>query len=186
MYAAAFHPDGKSFVTECGLWLDATEKSEARFWDLDGRPLREPIAHPCMASAVAFSPDGTKLLTGHADFKARLWDLTAPREPVEFQHDGPIVAAAFSPDGQTLVTGAYDGSARVWDSTGRLVVPPLRRFHMVEAAAFSADRHELAGRHPRKHGLGVGPRTRFPHGDVPIREGRASFPWRSAPIVRRC
>jgi len=137
VYAAAFHPDGKSFVTECGLWLDATEKSEARFWDLNGRPLREPIAHPCMASAVAFSPDGTKLLTGHADFKARLWDLTAPREPVEFQHDGPIVAGGFSPDGFALVTCAYDGSARVWDATGRLLVPPLRRFHMVDAAAFS-------------------------------------------------
>jgi WD40 repeat protein len=138
VHAAVFHPDGKSYVTECGLWLDATEKSEARFWYLDGRPSREPLAHPCMASAVAFSPDGTKLLTGHPDFKGRLWDLTRSHEPVELQHDGPIVAADFSPDGKTFVTGAYDGSARVWDATGRLVVPTLRRFHMVEAAAFNA------------------------------------------------
>ena len=83
-----------------------------------------------MASVVAFSPEGTKLLTGHGDFKARLWDLTRSHEPVELQHDGPIVAADFSPDGKTFVTGAYDGSARVWDATGRLVVPTLRRFHM--------------------------------------------------------
>ena len=136
VYAADFHPDGKSFVTECGLWLDATEQAEARFWDLDGRQAREPLSHPCMASAVAFSPDGTKLLTGHPDFKARLWDLAAPREPVEFQHDGPIVAAAFSPDGRSLATGAYDGSARVWDTRGRLLAPPLRRYHMVQAVAF--------------------------------------------------
>jgi eukaryotic-like serine/threonine-protein kinase len=136
IYAADFHPDGVTFVTECGLWLDSTEQAEARFWNLSGRQAREPVAHPCMASAVAFSPDGTKLLTGHPDFKARLWDLTGAREPVKFQHDGPIVAVGFSRDGKSLTTGAYDGSARVWGLTGQLLVPPLRRFHMVEAVAF--------------------------------------------------
>jgi WD40 repeat protein len=67
VHAAAFHPDGVRFVTECGTWGDVAEGVEARFWDLQGRQTREPLPHASFTPAVAFSPDGTRLLTGHWD-----------------------------------------------------------------------------------------------------------------------
>jgi WD40 repeat protein len=137
--AVAFHPDGKSFVTECGLWGNGTEKVAARFWNLTGREIREPLGHPCMAPAVAFSPDGTKLLTGHWDYKARLWDLAAPEEPVVLRHGSPILSLAVSKDGQTLLTGAANCSVRLWDSRGRPLGPALPQGHQVQAARFSPD-----------------------------------------------
>src|SRR5262249_26307446 len=54
VFALAFHPDGKSFVTECGLWADGTQRTEARFWDLNGRQIREPLKHPCMVHSIAY------------------------------------------------------------------------------------------------------------------------------------
>ena len=137
--AAAFHADGKSVVTTCGLFGNATEKAEARFWDLKGRETRAPLEYPCIAHAVTFSPDGTKLLTGHFDFKARLWDLAARHEPVVLQHEAPVWRVAFSPDGKILLTGASHGTVRLWDLSGRLLGSPLRQGHHLEAALFSPD-----------------------------------------------
>jgi WD40 repeat protein len=137
--AAAFHPAGKGLVTESGLWGEVKEPAEARFWDLQGCEIDEPLGHSCIALDVAFSPDGTKLLTGHWDFKARLWNLAAPQEPVVLQLDGPVACVDFSPDGQTLLTGAFNGSVRLWDLSGRPLGPPLRHGHMIHAATFSRD-----------------------------------------------
>jgi WD40 repeat protein/serine/threonine protein kinase len=141
--AGAFHPDGQSFVTECGNWGNSTEKVEAHFWDLDGREIRKPLEHPCMTPAVAFSPDKTKLLTGHWDYKARLWNLAAPQEPIVMQLQGPILCVAFSPDGQTLATGSANCSVQLWDLKGRPLGPALRQGQQVRAVEFSADGKSL-------------------------------------------
>jgi WD40 repeat protein/serine/threonine protein kinase len=144
--AMAFHPDGKSFVTECGHWNNTTEAVQARFWNLQGRETRPPLDHPCAALAVAFAPDGTALLTGHWDRKARVWDLSAPAPavataaaPLILPHEGPIVAVAFAPGGNAMLTGSFDGAFRVWDRHGRLLGPPVRQGHMVDDAIFSRD-----------------------------------------------
>jgi WD40 repeat protein len=143
VYAVAFHPDGKSYVTECGIWGDAQEPAAARFWDLNGREHRAPLPHTCLAPAAAFSPDGTRLLTGHWDYKAWIWDLGGADKPVLLQNEGPVITAAFSPDGRTVLTGAFDGSVRLWDVSGRPLGSPLRQGHMVHAARFSPDGKRL-------------------------------------------
>src|SRR6185503_8313462 len=115
---------------------------QARFWDLQGHETRPPLDHPCTAAAVAFSPDGAKLLTGHWDRKARLWDLSAPGAPgapIVLPHEGPVVTAAFAPDGKTMLTGSFDGALRLWDRQGRLLGPSLRQGHMIDDASFSRD-----------------------------------------------
>jgi WD40 repeat protein len=137
--AAAFHPDSKSFVTECGIWGNGTEQVEARFWDLTGNNIREPLQQPCQALSVAFSPDGTKLFTGHWDYQARLWNLAVPNEPLMLQHGGPVTCVAFSPDGQTLLTGTANCLVYLWNVSGKSLGPPLRQGHQVQAATFSAD-----------------------------------------------
>ena len=134
--AVAFHPDGKTFVTECGLWGNASERVEARFWDLRGHEVRPSLAHACIAISVAFSPDGKTLATGHWDRTALLWNLAAEKEPVVLQHEGPVATVAFSHDGKALLTGAFDGAVRIWDTNGRILGPPLRQGHLVDTAVF--------------------------------------------------
>ena len=67
-------------------------------------------------TAVAFSPDGTRVVTGSSDNTARLWDAqTGTPIGDVMSHEFPVNAVAFSPDGTRLVTGSADMSARLWD-----------------------------------------------------------------------
>jgi eukaryotic-like serine/threonine-protein kinase len=139
VFAAAFHPDGKSFVTECGLWANGAKKARAQFWNRDGRDIRKlkQLEHPCMAQSVAYSLDGNWLLTGHPDRQARLWNLATSQAPLPLPHEGPVVSVAFNPDRKTLLTGSADGTVRVWDLTGRPLCQPLRHGNEVLTARFS-------------------------------------------------
>ena len=67
---------------------------------------------------LAFSRDGSKLLSGSQDNSARLWfysDIEKTLEPVgePIWHEATVISAAFSPDGSLVATGSHDGTARV-------------------------------------------------------------------------
>jgi len=81
------------------------------------------VVLPGPAGPIAFTPDGTKLLTSGADrpsaagaYEFRVWDA-ATGKPLA----GPLtgrgvgLALAVSPDGTRALTGGFDGFARLWD-----------------------------------------------------------------------
>ncbi|MGH3754831.1 MAG: hypothetical protein ACRDRP_19455, partial [Pseudonocardiaceae bacterium] len=73
--------------------------------------------------AVAWSPDGTRLLTSSADHTARIWDATTAQPLHQLTgHTNWVRAVAWSPDGTRLLTGSADGTVRVWDATSGLPV----------------------------------------------------------------
>jgi WD40 repeat protein/serine/threonine protein kinase len=82
------------------------------------------VGHTGGLLAVAFAPDGHRLLTGGKDGTARMWDASTGRELFCLRgHANHVTAVAFAPDGQWFVTGSADGTARLWDAArGR----PLR------------------------------------------------------------
>jgi hypothetical protein len=86
-------------------------------------PLCPLTGHPGQVWAVAWSPDGTRLLTGGGDDGVRVWDA-ATAEPLHqlTGHTGGVRAVAWSPDGTRLLTGGGDGTVRVWDATSGLPV----------------------------------------------------------------
>jgi WD40 repeat protein len=90
--------------------------------------------------AVAFSADGTRLLTGHKDKTARLWDWQTHTELARLRgHANQLRAVAFSPDGRRLLTGGVDRTARLWDAeTGREVFT-LYADTIVSSVGFSPD-----------------------------------------------
>ncbi len=94
--------------------------------------------HADGVTAVAFSPDGARLLTGCYDHTARLWD-TATGETIATLK-GPVTAVAFSPDGARVLTGSEDKTARLWDAaTGKTVATLDGHTDRVEHVAFSPD-----------------------------------------------
>ena len=97
--------------------------------------------HKGPVRAVAFSPDGRRVLTGSFDSTAILWDAaTGAAVAMLAGHKNYVWAVAFSPDGQRVLTGSLDGAAILWDAaTGAAVATLAGHNGPVRAVAFSPD-----------------------------------------------
>ena len=92
-------------------------------------------------TAVAFSPDGARVLTGSADNTARLWDAASGKPMATLSgHTDPVRAVAFSPDSARVLTGSDDNTARLWDAaSGKPIATLSGHASYVQAVAFSPD-----------------------------------------------
>ena len=90
------------------------------------RPLGQPLRNEDVVHAVAFSPDGERLLTG-SDNAARLWSVTLGKTIAgPLRHKEKIDTLAFSLDGKQMLTGSFDQTA-IWDAvTGKSLGKPIR------------------------------------------------------------
>src|SRR5213592_1970833 len=69
------------------------------------------------ANSVAFSPDGSRLLTTGDDHTAKIWDVKTGELLLSFEQHGDIVVnGGFSPDGHRVVTASKDKTAAVFDA----------------------------------------------------------------------
>jgi hypothetical protein len=90
---------------------------------------------------VAFSPDGTGVVTGSEDGMVKVWDARTGLPLVELKgHTDTVWSVAFSPDGLRLVTGSADQTARVWDARAGSPLLELKgHTDWVFSVAFSSD-----------------------------------------------
>jgi WD40 repeat protein len=90
--------------------------------------------HTAAAFDLAYSPDGTRLVTTGLDKTVRVWDPRTGRELMTLAaHTMPVLAVAFEPDGKHFVTAASEqwsgpnfdrtpGEVKRWDTvTGKEV-----------------------------------------------------------------
>ena len=136
VYAAAFSPDGKWLVTAD----NDGEKNQVKVWDAAKEELvrgETPRVHRSPVTCLAFSGDGTKLVSGALAEKddvgqvgkAVVWDFDRQHGQLHHPtvltgHWGTIHAVCFaeppgakSPD--TIITAAEDGKLSVWtDKSG--------------------------------------------------------------------
>jgi WD40 repeat protein/serine/threonine protein kinase len=138
--AGAFSPD-------CTRAVTVAPDFTARLWNVaEGAALAElkPRQWP-KVTAVAFSPDGTQVVTGCWGGRggtAWLWDAATGQKGQQLHTDpaGPVFAVAFSPDGRTILTAGANGLARRWDAaTRRPLGEPLAHGSHIATAAFSPD-----------------------------------------------
>src|SRR5205807_1414514 len=116
-------------------------RGEVKVWDTrTGTLLLEITEQKWGVNAVAFSPDGARIVTGgQRDPVAKVWDAKTGKPLLELKQPQPqqmpgvmglkrgVLSVAFSPDGDRIVTGTYCNSpsrpeqlAIVWDArTGR-------------------------------------------------------------------
>lgn len=103
--------------------------------------------HGSAVSDVAFSPDGSRLVSGTDDHTLQLWDAHTGRQiggPLT-GHDDVVESVAFSPDGWRLASTSDDGTVRLWNAnTGQQIGEPLRgHSETVIGLAFSSDGRRL-------------------------------------------
>ncbi|MFD7444075.1 NACHT domain-containing protein [Streptomyces sp. NPDC059909] len=157
--AVAFSPDGGRCAVTGGtilLWPLGRMVGHARIFEVTTGRESLRLRHPEWVQTLAFSPDGTRLVTGGEDGTARIWDTVSGEQLLVINHTGDISSVAFSPDGTRLATGTYiiraddadEATTEVWDAaTGqallRLQIDP-DRFINITSVAFSLDGALLA------------------------------------------
>ena len=114
----------------------------AYIWSLQTKSiLKTLIGHGAGIHAVAFSPDGSRALTGSDDKTAKLWNASTGALIRTFTgHGGAITSVAYSPDGGKILTGSKDHTARLWDAnTGAPQFIVTRHTDEVSAVLFTLD-----------------------------------------------
>ena len=108
--AVAFSPG--NHLVACG-----STKAIA-MWDLSGK-VHKSVQTSGFVSAMAFSPDGTRLAsgltTGLIEIRSTQKDDGMDPQVTLTGHTDHIWSLAFSPDGLQLASGSRDRSLRVWD-----------------------------------------------------------------------
>jgi WD40 repeat protein len=136
-----------------------------------------PIESPRFSTpfyAVAFSPDGKQLATGHVGGNVLLWDAETLTSVGRFQSGGKGMQFPFySPDGQLLAAGDQNNSDVVfWD---RLSGREVRRYTFKQG--------NIHAYHVRKGGQAIAP-ERSPHRFVFSPDGQAFLSGPYGGIVR--
>ncbi|EDR06536.1 uncharacterized protein LACBIDRAFT_389232 [Laccaria bicolor S238N-H82] len=104
-----------------------TEDYSVRLWDaLTGAELKVLEGHTDYVWSVAFSTDGTCIVSGSADYSVRVWDASTGAElNVLKGHTHYVYSVAFSTDGTRIVSGSADNSVRVWDASTWAQMPNI-------------------------------------------------------------
>ncbi|MET8090775.1 AAA family ATPase [Micromonospora sp. NPDC005220] len=102
--------------------------------------------HTDAVRGVAWSPDGTHLVTASRDGTARIWHAdTGTVVRVLSGHTGMVDAVDWSPDATRLATASRDGTVRVWDAATAATVAVLPCADVARGVTWSPDGSRLAG-----------------------------------------
>ncbi len=75
------------------------------------------IPHFGGVSAVAFSADGARVLSGSDDRTLKLWDAATGALIRTFEgHSDVVLSVAFSADGARVLSGSDDKTLKLWDA----------------------------------------------------------------------
>ncbi len=135
--SVAFSPDATLVATGSGdglvrLWNPATAEL-----------LRTIDPKDSVVSSVAFTPDGSRLVTAHYT-SARVWRVSDGKEVLKLGHADCVFSAAVSPDGTRIATSCQDRVVRVWDAaTGTMLLAVDRYKHSGGQIEFSRDGRRL-------------------------------------------
>ncbi|MCG9131026.1 WD40 repeat domain-containing protein [Candidatus Poribacteria bacterium] len=113
-YSIVFSPDGRKLADSGGLW-----DHRIALWDVGTGTqccVFGPQNNVGYADVLAFSLDGSMLVSGHSDGRVLLLNVNTGEQLNTFiGHTAKVSSLCFSPDGSSLATGCEDGTVMLWD-----------------------------------------------------------------------
>jgi len=97
------------------------------------------LLHAEVVTAVAFAPDGGRIVTGGAQGTGRIWSVDGKLLDELGGHKEAITDVEFSSDGAFIATSSRDKTARIWSVDGKLVRSLRGHRDDVTSVAFSPD-----------------------------------------------
>jgi WD40 repeat protein len=145
LYLSAM-PQTPSSSSLCKLWVDHLLKHASV---TSGHPASWPAevhtlhGHTDDVNSVAYSPDGTHIVSGSEDNTIRVWNaITGQSVAGPFQgHTNVVTSVAYSPDGTHIVSGSKDNTIRIWNAiTGWSMAGPFQgHTDYVSSVSYSPD-----------------------------------------------
>jgi WD40 repeat protein/serine/threonine protein kinase len=164
--SVAYSPDGRRLATSSAdgtarIWDTATNQTiltldghsgtvlPTVFTPNDRRPKPDPstVKEIFSVLSVAYSPDGRRLATGHADGLAKVWDAATGELLLTLRGHGAgwVRWVAYSPNGRHIATASWDKTAKVWDAlTGQCLFTLAGHTDSVNRLAYSPDGRHIA------------------------------------------
>jgi periodic tryptophan protein 2 len=106
-------------VNNTGEWLafGASKLGQLLVWEWQSESyILKQQGHLDSMNALAYSPDGQKIITAADDGKIKVWDVESGFCIVTFtEHTSGVTACQFAKRGSVLFTASLDGSIRAWD-----------------------------------------------------------------------
>jgi WD40 repeat protein len=139
----ALSPDGSRMLRATSTYTQQNpinQKSMLELWDTGTRKMLHSWPVTYRTDAVAFSPDGRRVLAGNLGESVKEFDAVTGRLLRTYENEAWATSVAFSSDGHRVVLAFSDNTIKVWDTaTGH----PIRTFtgHSagVTSAVFSPD-----------------------------------------------
>lgn len=106
-------------INKSGEWLafGASKLGQLLVWEWQSESyILKQQGHFDAMNALAYSPDGQRIITAADDGKIKLWDTQSGFCIVTFtEHSGGVTACEFAKRGNVLFSASLDGSVRAWD-----------------------------------------------------------------------
>ena len=103
--------------------------------------LQNLMGHSDWVESVAYSPDGTKIISGSDDKTVKIWDANTGECLKTLEgHSNYVNSVAYSPDGSKIISGSNDDTVKIWDAnTGQCLKTLEGHLDNVRSVAFSPD-----------------------------------------------
>ncbi|MEM9488503.1 MAG: pentapeptide repeat-containing protein, partial [Myxococcota bacterium] len=126
-------------------WLAVPSPSDHRSSMALGRPVA-PLGHQGSITAIAWSPNGSRIVSGGSDSTVRLWDARSHAQLACLRgHHSAVLVVEWSPDGERLLSASTDRTVRVWDAhSGQELACFAQHSDEVIRAAWSPDSARIA------------------------------------------
>ncbi|QRW10522.1 Vegetative incompatibility protein HET-E-1 [Ceratobasidium sp. AG-Ba] len=135
--AKVYQPKIKGLVKASGTAMDQRMRALVASWKVDSA-----------VWCVGYSPDGTRLVSGHSDGSVLVWNAYSGeriRLPIA-RHEKRVWAVSYSPDGTRIASGSADRTIQISAADTGMTCGPSLTGHtgVVYSIAFSPDGRYLA------------------------------------------